>query len=203
MKSRLALGVAGLLCVGVTVAEASTVTWRIDFSSSRGGSGFFEVDPTNFVIPATAAHPTTFSVVAADINITDPGWLYEPLHYTLDNLLVTNCSPSECSLTFRTLVVVPNFGTAHPQLQLNFDKIWIDWTSADQQKINMSFTDGGLLTSQNWFLVGDAKRTVESAVPEPSTWAMMILGFAGIGFMACRRRNRAAPVAALIVQPGS
>jgi choice-of-anchor C domain-containing protein len=28
-------------------------------------------------------------------------------------------------------------------------------------------------------------------VPEPSTWAMMILGFAGIGFLAYRRRNRA------------
>jgi hypothetical protein len=27
------------------------------------------------------------------------------------------------------------------------------------------------------------------AVPEPSTWAMMILGFAGIGFMAYRRKN--------------
>jgi len=29
------------------------------------------------------------------------------------------------------------------------------------------------------------------AVPEPSTWAMMILGFAGVGFMAYRRRNSA------------
>jgi hypothetical protein len=28
-----------------------------------------------------------------------------------------------------------------------------------------------------------------SAVPEPSTWAMMILGFAGIGFMAYRRKQ--------------
>lgn len=27
-----------------------------------------------------------------------------------------------------------------------------------------------------------------SPVPEPSTWAMMILGFAGVGFMAYRRR---------------
>jgi len=33
---------------------------------------------------------------------------------------------------------------------------------------------------------------VASAVPEPSTWAMMILGFAGVGFLACRRRNQAA-----------
>jgi hypothetical protein len=27
------------------------------------------------------------------------------------------------------------------------------------------------------------------AVPEPSTWAMMILGFAGIGFMVYRRKS--------------
>ncbi|MDR3464473.1 MAG: PEPxxWA-CTERM sorting domain-containing protein [Xanthobacteraceae bacterium] len=26
-----------------------------------------------------------------------------------------------------------------------------------------------------------------SAIPEPSTWAMMILGFAGVGVMAYRR----------------
>lgn len=29
-----------------------------------------------------------------------------------------------------------------------------------------------------------------TAAPEPSTWAMMILGFAGIGFMAYRKKNR-------------
>jgi hypothetical protein len=29
-----------------------------------------------------------------------------------------------------------------------------------------------------------------SAVPEPSTWAMMILGFAGVGFMAHRRSRK-------------
>jgi hypothetical protein len=27
------------------------------------------------------------------------------------------------------------------------------------------------------------------AVPEPSTWAMMILGFLGLGFLAYRRKN--------------
>ena len=31
--------------------------------------------------------------------------------------------------------------------------------------------------------------TVGSAVPEPSTWAMMILGFLGIGFLAYRRKQ--------------
>lgn len=32
-----------------------------------------------------------------------------------------------------------------------------------------------------------------SAVPEPSTWAMLLLGFAGVGFVAFRRKPQAAP----------
>ena len=31
-----------------------------------------------------------------------------------------------------------------------------------------------------------------SAVPEPSTWAMMFLGFAGLGFMVYRRKPKPA-----------
>lgn len=31
-----------------------------------------------------------------------------------------------------------------------------------------------------------------AAVPEPSTWAMLMLGFAGVGFMACRRKAKLA-----------
>lgn len=34
--------------------------------------------------------------------------------------------------------------------------------------------------------------TVSPSVPEPSTWVMMMLGFAGVGFAAYRRRNRIA-----------
>ena len=32
--------------------------------------------------------------------------------------------------------------------------------------------------------------TVTAAVPEPSTWAMMVLGFAGVGFLSYRRTRR-------------
>ena len=35
-----------------------------------------------------------------------------------------------------------------------------------------------------------------AAVPEPSTWAMTILGFAGVGFMAYRRKSKPALMAA-------
>jgi PEP-CTERM motif len=33
---------------------------------------------------------------------------------------------------------------------------------------------------------------VAGGVPEPSTWAMMLLGFAGVGFMAYRRKSKPA-----------
>jgi len=35
-----------------------------------------------------------------------------------------------------------------------------------------------------------------SGVPEPSTWAMMVLGFTSLGFMACRRKSKPALMAA-------
>lgn len=38
---------------------------------------------------------------------------------------------------------------------------------------------------------------ITAAVPEPATWAMMILGFTGVGFMAYRRRS-AFPVFRLV-----
>jgi PEP-CTERM motif len=166
------------------IREADIV--QVDFTSNRG-SGFFDVDLTNFAIPSSAAQPTSFDVVAADITLTDPGWLFGQIHYTIDNLQTTNCTPAECSVKFSTQVVVPGFGIYDPSLQLNFDKIWVPWVNADQQNIFMSFTSEAY--TQNWFDTGSADRTVSSAVPEPSTWAMMILGFLGLGFVAHRRKN--------------
>jgi hypothetical protein len=46
----------------------------------------------------------------------------------------------------------------------------------------------GIVLPDGLSVAGEAPIT--SAVPEPSTWAMMILGFAGVGFMAYRRRNK-------------
>jgi hypothetical protein len=54
------------------------------------------------------------------------------------------------------------------------------------------FAPGAGVTSQYF---DNISLDVEAAVPEPSTWAMLILGFVGVGFMAYRRRN-GAPLAA-------
>jgi PEP-CTERM motif len=63
--------------------------------------------------------------------------------------------------------------------------------------LTLSLSTGGLtfnLFGVNNSGVGNGTITVGaatpvSAVPEPSTWAMMILGFCGLGFMAYRRKQ--------------
>jgi hypothetical protein len=59
---------------------------------------------------------------------------------------------------------------------------------------NGNFIKTLTLTGQNYFLGEDLSvnyQAVLGGVPEPSTWAMMILGFFGLGFMAYRRKNGA------------
>jgi hypothetical protein len=58
-----------------------------------------------------------------------------------------------------------------------------------------SFTSRQLLSSGNSSLDGIIAVSALAPVPEPSTWAMMILGFAGVGFMAYRRKAKPALMA--------
>jgi hypothetical protein len=63
---------------------------------------------------------------------------------------------------------------------------------ADTGASNYGSCSSGTLT----FHSTDSPITIATAVPEPSTWAMMILGFCGIGFMAYRRKAKPALMAA-------
>lgn len=71
-------------------------------------------------------------------------------------------------------------------------------TSTNFQLFTADFatTGSGLLSFSTPVNSGDADTGLDlvkiSAVPEPSTWLMMILGFAGVGFMAYRRKSKPA-----------
>jgi hypothetical protein len=62
--------------------------------------------------------------------------------------------------------------------------------------VSAALGDGSAIYSEGTFLFdGSGSLTLASevtAVPEVSTWAMMILGFLGVGYMACRRRANSA-----------
>jgi hypothetical protein len=51
----------------------------------------------------------------------------------------------------------------------------------------LAFNDQGHVIDTSWTNTGLISMR---AVPEPSTWAMMILGFMGVGFMAYRRKSQ-------------
>lgn len=70
---------------------------------------------------------------------------------------------------------------------------YVEGTSTSPQHLTWGSLNLCNVTCNNPALVDFSFRTYVdsplSAVPEPSTWAMMILGFCGLGFMAYRRRN--------------
>ena len=59
------------------------------------------------------------------------------------------------------------------------------------------YWDGIHPTAAAHMVIAEAFLTIAAPVPESSTWAMMILGFAGVGFMAYRRRINSAALAQL------
>jgi hypothetical protein len=69
----------------------------------------------------------------------------------------------------------------------------IGTTIGSSYTLSFHYVNSGGLGSG--LLVTEVGANIAAAVPEPSTWAMMILGFAGVGFMTYRRKNSALHVA--------
>lgn len=139
----------------------------------------------------------------AGINFVNTGGPHTPFTYNL------NAVPT--SITFAAPAIFSAAGTSSATPYGSFNR-GVDMTGgngAPGQHGPLDFTLMGITTanfttnSSGYFFASDLVRlsngatgsvaagTFTPAVPEPSTWAMMILGFAGVGFMAYRRRNQA------------
>jgi hypothetical protein len=80
----------------------------------------------------------------------------------------------------------PAFVTANGGTVANAETVLLAGLSAGDAYLNIHTTN----------FPGGEIRGFLRAVPEPSTWAMMILGFAGIGFLAYRRKSKPVVMAA-------
>jgi PEP-CTERM motif len=65
----------------------------------------------------------------------------------------------------------------------------------DSSNSQFHVLEGGTATAELYAEVTGRIPTTQGAVPEPSTWAMILLGFAGVGFMAYRRKQKKALMA--------
>ena len=129
---------------------------------------------------------------------TSPGFITSDLvGVTLDSCSLSGGSSSTCGPSnFK-----PHFDVNKPSSpQLFYDLVELGNGSGSG---TIFFTDGVFShigsfprdPSRNG-ISSNAILTISSSVPEPSTWAMMILGFAGVGFMAYRRKAKPALLAA-------
>jgi PEP-CTERM motif len=196
-----AIGVATLLFAPGTNAYATTFDFSYTFDTHEVISGSFTGNQSGQDI-------TGIANISASLNghsVTGP---LSAMSYTAAG---SNCGSASC---FSGTGAVVSFNP------LNNNFMFID-TDSPTDFINQNYTNvfyiipwpnpgeteatsyyhppnpnkiidsyNGSYIPNNWIL------TSVSAVPEPSTWAMMILGFAGVGFMAYCRKSKAALMAA-------
>jgi PEP-CTERM motif len=69
----------------------------------------------------------------------------------------------------------------------------VTFTILDNDHGIVNFAGGITMGHTAWFSLEEpvSLNTLVVGVPEPSTWAMMLLGFVGLGFLANRRKRRA------------
>lgn len=154
------------LAVTAALAIAAPAEAAVDYAVSGAGSGTFSLELTG----------STYTLTALDLT-------FGTASFDLSNSVLEPFGPS-------WLLGGPNLGATGLQggtddFQLIFDP------ALASQTVFLQYVNIGLLNS---FPAGLATVTqvADAAVPEPGTWAMMLLGFGAAG-VALRRSRRQVP----------
>ena len=162
---------------------------RFTASGAISSYNMFSTTPTATVADGVQGTPYTVSQltalgsssfnIAIDVNTTNAAGetlqLFEVIDKTTNTVLYNYVGPTVIGAVNNngngfadwTLNTVSLAGLPSTELIL-FHAVW------------KNASDG----AESFFLV-----PTTSAIPEPSTWAMMIIGFFGVGFLAYRRRS--------------
>lgn len=172
----------GILALGFTsAANATIITDSWSFNGTKAGSGSFTYDDTSGLVSSFAGNYNGNALTFWDgskspVQVNGSDLVYHGVpnthgaDYAFDDLF---------PFTKGGLLVSTGSGAGQ-----RFYDISLDFTGATNVDFFSINPDGSYLPDNGTFAV--------AAVPEPSTWAMMILGFAGVGFMAYRRKSRPA-----------
>jgi hypothetical protein len=142
------------------------------------------IDPlvaTGFIYQTGATDPNFASVLLPNIGNPSPYQVYtwNGTAFVFDTNLAAN-----------TLLNFGSGGVSEFEVLGISPSLALDPNNADFVT-QLTFTGSGNFTGTMTPITTD----VPTAVPEPSTWAMLLLGFAGIGFMAYRRKSKPALMA--------
>jgi hypothetical protein len=186
-----------------TVDLATGVSFHANHSGNSGTGAFFYFQLTDPGAPAI-----TFSKVGTSGSIGGKSYSYNapiagsfapnpgnfPGHYDFEATCADSTAGKICGGPFT--FTASGATTADPFVigsPLGHG-LFPDDQIAFVADISVSGNCGNLSCVAGTGLVGSS--LVVTAVPEPTTWAMMILGFCGMGFMAYRRKDKLALSAA-------
>jgi len=220
MQKLLIAGLTSLLIAGnVSVASAAVVTWNTWDSTTTGSAGSINVTYAGPALSLVLNYPsytptTTFADGVIVSNAPSPS----------NNILqITGGSDATQTLTFSQAVVnpvfaiwslgsstlasfvfdqTPTFISGGPSAEYGGSAIDVTGNVVSGREVNGTIQFQGTFTSLTWtnpqyeywygFNVGFES---VAPVPEPATWFMMILGFAGVGYMTYRRKCQATALA--------
>jgi hypothetical protein len=176
-----AFALLGLTCAFTAPASAVAV---IDFELfNNGGSYTLTNNTTNLYVWGLAVGQP--DATGASVDTTDPvigGWKA----FAFNTSTPANAGVEYINQNnFMTLAtdIAPNGGS-----DSNFFYTLSVDPAPGQFTLNLVNADGAQFTY-------DSGKNTVTAVPEPSTWAMIILGFLGVGFMVHRRTSRTLRIA--------
>ena len=185
--------VLGLFVTGVSAvpAKSALVDYKIAFNDASGnptGSGILVLDlptVTTAFIPWTNLPNSIFSSLSAT---------FGTLHFELTNSNIAyggvtgahlwTGEPDYSHLTIAVTQSQNGLASGTPYLAL-----YNGWNNNGSFEIKMA---GGSDFANGKYALDAPYLHAVAAVPEPTTWAMMLLGFAGVGFMAYRRKSKPA-----------
>jgi hypothetical protein len=165
-----------------TVSQASlintNVTMNYDFVTTPNTTDTFTV--TNGVEITCPGLANVCTLLTAPVQSIDVGAFTIQYTYTGSGAQFSNVSPN--GFDFENLN--PGFAIGAVSFSTNI---------AGMTASNVSFTGSSVhIDMQNVLLANGSDSftvTLSSGVPEASTWVMMLLGFAGVGFAAYRRKQ--------------
>jgi hypothetical protein len=169
------LGVCFAFVAAPASASVVTVEYTLTFNGPGGGSGTLTLNETSLGNLNENA-PTSGESFAGTV---------DGIHFNISSSSYSNWSINLAGGNFNNLGL-ESAGSPNPGVDI--------LQTSGGNGYNIQVTQGNSLIYYATFSIG-APTLVTPGVPEPSTWAMMILGFCGLGFLAYRRKQNGAALA--------